>query len=191
MIGLLTGTIELLHRNPIILNVHGVGYNVFVPDSFFKSHKEHQHVSLNIYTHVREDALTLYGFPNIEDRDMFELLLSVSGIGPKTGLSIVSRGKELIERAIRQSDVSFFTDIPRLGKKNAQKIIIELKNKLGSITELNLADMTETAGKEILDTLISMGFSKYDVRTVLSSMNLTDPLEVTLREALRRLGSKR
>lgn len=187
MIGKLTGTIEQVHHNPLIVSVHDVGYLVHIPEAIRKTLAEGTPASLYIYTHVREDALDLFGFPTTEDLQLFKLLLSVSGIGPKTALGVMDKGATAIEKAIRESDVNFFMAVPRLGKKNAQKLIIELKNKLGSLKDLDLTQDTE-ASDAIVDALVSMGFVKKDVIEVLKHVDAGASDEVTIRQALKLLA---
>ena len=129
MIGSLNGKIELLDRPFVIVDISGVGYRVLIADSIYTKLTIGEKIKLFTFTYVREDALELFGFLTIEDLKIFENLITVSGIGPKTALNIFSFGgrKEIIE-AIIKGDVDFFTSVPRLGTKNAQKIIIELKN---------------------------------------------------------------
>lgn len=188
MIGKLTGTIENKTGNPLIVSVHDVGYLVYIPDAIRKTLKEGASYSFSIYTHVREDTLDLFGFPAPEDLQLFKLLLSVSGIGPKTALGVMDKGTTAIEKAIRQSDVTFFMAVPRLGKKNAQKLIIELKNKLGSLRDLDLSEDTESQDG-IMDALISMGFAKKEVLDALKRIdaNATSD-EVKIRQALKLLA---
>jgi len=120
---------------------------------------------------------------------LFTLLLSVSGIGPKTALAITDRGVDQVRHAIVSSDVDFFTTIPRLGKKNAQKIIIELKSKLGSTKDLDLASQSSGDTKEIIDALLSMGFIRHEIVEVLKKITPeAQTIEQKIREALRFLG---
>lgn len=187
MIGKLTGIIDDNKTNPLIVDVAGVGYLVSVPEKFLASIKLGRPHTLFIHTHVREDALDLYGFSTAQEIALFNLLLTVSGIGPRTALLVVDRGVDLVETAVRKSDVDFFTTIPRLGTKNAQKIIIELKSKLGSSKALNLAgDSSET--KEVVDALLSMGFDKHEVRKVLEKVGEENSVEQKVRIALKLLG---
>src|SRR3990167_9251125 len=146
MIGSLNGKVDLLQRPNAIIDVNGVGYKVLVADSVYKKLTVGDKLKIFTYTYVREDALELFGFLEVEDLKLFESLITVSGIGPKTALNIFSFGgrKDIIE-AIIKGDVSFFTSVPRLGTKNAQKIIIELKGKMGSSQDLDLS------GKDFLE----------------------------------------
>ncbi len=190
MIGSLSGTIQ--EKYPIIINVGGVGYLIHVPQRLETQLQIDATSQLYIHTHVREDALDLYGFETKEELRLFELLLTVSGIGPRTGLTIIDRGVSAIGKAVTSGDVDFFTTIPRLGKKNAQKIIIELKNKLGSIGDLDLRDMDNGETKQMLDALLSMGFARIEAVDAIKKLGDTEiSLEQKIRRALQILGSRK
>ena len=137
---------------------------------------------------MADDALDLYGFPTEEELFLFKLLLSVSGIGPRTALAVIDRGVSEVRRAVTTSDVDFFTTIPRLGKKNAQKIIIELKSKLGSTKELDLTGDSEGETKQLLEALIGMGFARSEVMEVVRKLDSNKTLEEKIRQALKHLG---
>lgn len=171
MIGRLTGTISQSHRNPVVMDVGGVGYLVHVPEKLANSVETGTH-TLYIHTHVREESLDLYGFSDENELALFQLLLTVSGIGPKTALLVVDRGVMATQKAVRAGDVDFFTTIPRLGRKNAQKIIIDLKNKLGSSHELNLNSASET--KQIIEALVSMGYHRKNIIDALTKIQDND-----------------
>lgn len=169
----------------------GVGYKVFVPIDIITPVAPNSPISLFTHTHVKEDALDLYGFPTQEDLAMFELFLGVSGIGPKTALNIFSNGKlPKIKEAIVKGDVEFFMTVPRLGRKNAQKIIIELRSKLGSLGELDLAaEGGET--KEIIDALKTFGFSQGEAKEAIKSIkDIKGDTSAKIRQALKYLGKK-
>lgn len=191
MISYLEGTIKYKGTNYLVLLTNGVGYKVSVPTDVITNVAHNQQISLSIHTHVKEDALDLYGFSTPEDLALFELLLGVSGVGPKTALSIFGNGKiSKINEAIVKGDVSFFTNIPRLGTKNAQKIIIELRPKLGSLGKLDLtAESGET--KEIIDALKSFGFSTGEAKEAFKSIkDFEGTTSDKIRQALRYLGKK-
>ncbi|MBI3342558.1 Holliday junction branch migration protein RuvA [Candidatus Gottesmanbacteria bacterium] len=191
MIGALRGIADTPVTNPLILMVGGVGYRVAVPENILKNIHRDAPITLFTHTYVRDDALNLYGFLTREELTLFELLLSVSGIGPKTSLTIVDRGVIAVRSAIATADVSFFTTIPRLGKKNAQKIIIELKTKLGSIEELDLAADERGETKDILEALESMGFEKKEALTAIKQIKTDDTsVEERLRQALKYLRKR-
>lgn len=188
MIGRLTGIIESNKTNPIIIDVHGVGYLVHVPERYMATIRTGKQHALFIHSHIREDAFDLYGFASLPDLALFELLLTVSGIGPKTALVVIDRGVDAVENAVRKSDVDFFTTIPRLGTKNAQKIIIELKSKLGSSSMLNLEGESGDT-KQVIEALTSMGFDRHEIREVIKKLDTKDiSIEQKIRHALRLLG---
>ena len=191
MIGALKGTAYVIKKNPVILFAGDVGYNVHITDRLAKTLIPNKTTLLFIHTHVREDALDLYGFISQEELTFFELLLTVPGIGPKTALLVLNLGTTAIQKAIQTSDVDFFTGIPRLGKKNAQKIIIELKNKLGSIKDLDLRDESLSETKQLTDALLSMGFVRDEIREVVKKLpEKSTSLEEKLRDALKLLGHR-
>jgi Holliday junction DNA helicase RuvA len=169
----------------------GVGYKVYVPSDLISHFFLNSPISLFTHTHVKEDALDLYGFQTNEELALFELFLGVSGIGPKTALNIFSNGKlSKIKEAIVKGDVDFFTTVPRLGRKNAQKIIIELRPKLGSLGELDLAaESGET--KEIIDALKAFGFSGSEAKEALKFIqDVEGDTSVKIKAALKYLGKK-
>ena len=189
MIGALKGTIYSKSQNSIILFVGGVGYGVFVTNRFLEESKTDSEVFLFTHSHIREDAFDLFGFPTKQELHVFKLLITVSGIGPKTALTVINRGVGAVTGAVQKSDVDFFTTIPRLGKKNAQKIIIELKQKLGSIADLDLSEYASSETKEILDGLSSMGFARNEAMQVIKTIpSNTVTLEQKIRYCLKELG---
>ena len=191
MIAYLEGQVKFKAINYLIILTHGVGYKVYVPADINSAMALSQNLSLYIHTHVKDDALDLYGFKDAENLAIFELFLSVSGIGPKTAVSIFSVGKiDRIKEAIIKGDVTFFSSVPRLGKKNAQKIIIELRSKLGSLGELDLAAESGES-KEITDALKSFGFSATEARESLKSIReFEGTTSDKIRQALKFLGKK-
>jgi len=190
MIGFLKGTVEFLQRPFVMIDVCGVGYKVLVSESVYSKLTLGEKLKIFTYTYVREDALDLFGFLEAEDLGLFESLLTVSGIGPKTALNIFSFGerKDIIE-AIIKGDVSFFTSVPRLGTKNAQKIIIELKNKMGSGADLDLSGKDLLENAEVVQALKNFGFSVGEAQKALREVK-KDGLttEEKIRLALKNLG---
>lgn len=188
MIAQLTGTITRMHHNPIVLDVHDVGYAVYVPLRLLNAISIGQRLTVLIHAHIREDAFMLFGFSTEDELTLFELLLGVSGIGPKTALAVLDRGSSAIKHAIIASDVDFFTEVPRLGKKNAQKIIIELKSKLGSSSDLDLSDEAGTDTKQIIAALVSMGFDSKEAKEAVKKIPASGSLEEKVKHALKTLG---
>lgn len=191
MIGMLTGNLVLKDGQQIIIDVHGVGYKVLASAQILTNSHVGDTITVFTHTHVREDALDLFGFSTQQDLKVFEYLISVNGIGPKTAMGIFAvGGREEILGAILKADVDFFTGVPRLGKKNAQKIIIELKNKIGKGEDLDLSEESE-AVSEVVSALISMGFSEREAHMAakgIGEQGSTTSEKVKL--ALRQLGKK-
>ncbi|HSW88519.1 MAG TPA: Holliday junction branch migration protein RuvA [Candidatus Saccharimonadales bacterium] len=190
MIRLLKGIIELQDGQHLLIDVNGVGYHVYATQDLLARSVIGEAVKVFIYTHVREDMLDLYGFSALEDLKLFEQFLNVSGIGPKTAIGIFAVGsRERIITAIATNDVTFFASVPRLGKKNAQKIIIELKSKLGSLEDLDLSSPTLKADEEVIDALKGFGFSTKEALDALRSLD-TEVTSVSekIRLSLKQLG---
>jgi len=180
MIGYLEGEIRFTSKGRIILFVNGIGFIVFVPSS--TSFLEKENVSLFIHTHLREDNLSLFGFASAEDLDLFELLISVSGVGPKIGLGIFSVSEaENIVHAIETSNLSFFTSISGVGKKTAQRIILYLKSKL-SKGDINMKNLEGSS--ELVDSLTSLGFQKNEISIIISDIDNSLPLGTQIKLAL-------
>lgn len=190
MIASLEGKVELKDDPYIIVQVGGVGYKVLVSSKISSNFQNGSTIKLFTYTHVREDALDLFGFLEYEDLKLFELLISVSGVGPKTAVNIFSLGgqKEIVS-AIQKGDVDFFTGIPRLGKKNAQKIIIELKSKLGDTSTLNMKNSNFEGSDEVLGALMSFGFSRVESHEAIRKTGQDGKtIEEKIKLALKQLG---
>lgn len=177
MISYLSGRVHQKSSDSLTLVVSGIGYLVFMSPSPLSKIKINDNIELHIHTHVREDLLDLYGFTSAEGLTLFKLLINVSGIGPKTALAVLDRGPEAVEQAIIKADEGFFTLVPRLGKKNAQKIIIELKNKLGSEATLDLSGTGDEIN-EVVQALLSMGYTRIEAlnaaRNIPSEISTTE-----------------
>lgn len=192
MIGFLKGSVEHLDRPFVLLDVNGAGYKVLVSEPTFSKLSKQDKVKLFTYTYVRDDALELFGFLEIEDLKLFESLITVSGIGPKTALNIFSFGerKDIIE-AIVKGDLAFFTSVPRLGTKNAQKIIIELKNRMGGGTDLDLSGKDLAENQEVIQALRNFGFTVAEAQKALREIkNQNISLDEKIKLALKNLGRK-
>lgn len=192
MIGFLKGTVELLDRPFVLLDVNGVGYRVLVSDSVLSKLSKGEKIRLFTYTYVREDALELFGFLELEDLKLFESLISVSGIGPKTALNVFSIGTRAeIMGAIVGADASFFTSVPRLGTKNAQRIIIDLKNKMGDSDSLDLSGKDLLENAEVVQALKNFGFSAGEAQKAIREIKTPGlTLDEKIKVALKNLGRK-
>lgn len=190
MIGFLRGEVFFKEGNYIILDVKGVGYKVLGSrDVLAKAHKGSP-LELFIYTHVREDNISLFGFLEALDLKLFENLIGVSGIGPKTAMNIFSIGtRSQIISAIISADTSFFKSVPRLGQKNAQKIIIELKNKFGGIGDLDLSGEDISGSEEAVSALKGFGFTSKEIHDAIKNVKKNgQEVTETIKLALKYLG---
>lgn len=183
MIGFLKGKIELLQRPHVLIDVNNVGYRVLVSEKVYAKLAKSQKIHLFTFTYVREDALELFGFLDPEDLRLFENLITVSGIGPRTALNIFSFGErnEIVE-AIVKGDVSFFTSVPRLGTKNAQRIIIELKNKMGAASDLDLSGKDLAENAQVAEALKTFGFSAKEAQKAIREIK---PIGISTEEKIR------
>lgn len=168
MIGYLTGKIVMKKPTKIILDVSGVGYLINISVSTFeKIPDEAEKVSLFTYLNVKEDALDLYGFWTIEEKEMFELLISVSGIGPKIAQSILSAIQiDELKEAIKFGNLSRLTATPGVGRKTAERMILELKDKIDSLEQI---DMTKISGVSIKnDAVLALTNLGYNQKTAIN-----------------------
>lgn len=190
MIGWLSGKLVGEDRDKLLIDVNGVGYQILPSAEVIKNKvKIGEDIRIFIYTHVREDQLSLFGFSSLEGRRMFELLLSVSGVGPKSALAVLARGNpDEIRQAVANADVEFFKSVPGLGKKTAQRIIIDLKSKLGDLEELDLTGKNEPAVKELTAALRSMGFAADEIRAAVKKVDLELTLQEQIKLALKQIG---
>lgn len=166
MIAKIKGKIAYLKDGYVVVEVNGIGYKIFLTTYAFGKVAGLAEVDLFIHTHVREDALALYGFLTLEELEMFELLLSISGIGPKAGLGILSIATpKTIKTAILNEDSSILTRVSGVGKKTAERVILELKNKIADLP----AGEKETAvsDSDAIEALLSMGYSVTEARDAL------------------------
>ena len=169
MISFLKGKIIYKSANKVEMDVNNVGYEVFISASDLPKVNIGDELKIFTFQQVAEDKNDLYGFLDRKDRLVFEMLLTVSGIGPKTALNIFGTGSgEKILTAISKADVNFFKQVKGLGGKGAQRIIIDLKSKVGSIEELDFN--VESSDETIYQALLNLGFTRYEVRSVLGQM---------------------
>jgi Holliday junction DNA helicase RuvA len=198
MIAYLRGRLLEKHPNRIIVDVQGVGYEAHVPlSTFYEMPEPGGEITLRVHTHVREDVLSLYGFATLLELQLFERLIGVSGIGPKLALAVLSgiEPNELIA-AVRHGNVARLTAIPGVGKKTAERIGLELKDKLAAFLPVEgAASVPASAGEslrtDVLSALINLGYhrplAERAIDAALKSGN-TSSFEQTLKLALRELA---
>lgn len=190
MIAALKGTIDTIDTSFLIVDVNGVGYKVSVSPSILSTITLGQQIKLFTYTHVREDQLELFGFFNLSELKLFEKLIGISGIGPKTAVGVFALGSSSdILQAISTGDITFFSGVPRLGKKNAQKIILELKGKLIDDAEILIGDTGNGSNGEVIAALAHFGFSTKEAQDALRHLQgKGETTEEKIKLALKYLG---
>ena len=195
MIGSLRGKLTEKRPNQILLDVGGVGYQVLIPLSTFTSLGAlHDEATLLIHTHVREDQLALYGFLTAREKQCFELLISASGVGPSLALKILSgMGLEELIPAIRKGDLVQLVRIPGVGRKTAERIVVELRDKLAvvDVAEAGKPATRSQLESDVASALVNLG---YDVRSVEKAVEKSRAaangnFEALLRAALQILGN--
>lgn len=187
MIRLLTGQPITFQDDALVVDVQGVGYEVWLPTKQLQIARQQETVTLHVYTYVREEAFQLYGFLDALERRMFELLLGVSGVGPKSALAVMDKGAEAVVEAIQQSDVAFFQSVPRLGKKTAQKIILELQSKVGSLQEFTLAPQNQLT-QDVRAALVTMGYNESAIESILPQLQSDWDVAYALKWSLQNIG---
>lgn len=190
MISYITGKIVHKQNQKVtVLTGGGVGYQVGVMPMLFLELVLNNEVNLYTYLAVRENALDLYGFKDLSERDLFMKFLDVTGIGPKTALHLLSLGTvDEISGAIGRGDVDYLTKVSGIGKKTAERIVVELKGKMTSNqdTGYGIRDMGQLG--EVVDALVSLGYSREEARDLIKDLDSKDKTsEELLREALKRL----
>jgi holliday junction DNA helicase RuvA len=188
MISFLQGAIHEIRGNTLTLLVGGVGYQVHISPYTHGKLAVAESASLYIHTHVREEAIQLYGFLEQPELEMFELLISISGIGPKVGLSILAiADPKTIRTAIVNRDPSILTSVSGVGKKTAERVIIELQNK---VSDVDIHDSsTALADQEAIEALTALGYNVSQARDALKAVpaDVTD-ISIRIRKALQSLG---
>lgn len=195
MIALLTG--QLAHRSPdhIIIDVGGVGYRLQIPLSTFYTLPDEGKVQLQVHTHVKEDAITLFGFSTVSERDLFCLLISVSGVGPKLAITILSHITPAeLALALSSGDLTRLIAIPGIGKKSAERLILELQDKATSYalsaaigSPVKTQKTVDNQHQDALSALVNLGYKEALARHALKNLQLPldTPLEKILKAALQ------
>lgn len=191
MIGRIQG--RLLEKNPpqILVDVHGVGYEIDVPmSSFYNLPDVGGEVTLLTHFVVREDAQHLYGFLTAAEREAFRLLIRISGIGARTALSILSgMSVEMLAQAISMQDTAMLTRVPGIGKKTAERLVLELKGKIGAdLTGVTLGTTANDARTDVVSALIALGYSEREA--LAAAKRLPEDISVSdgIREALKSMS---
>ena len=197
MIGFLRGQVAALKADYCLLDVHGVGYRVFVAGSTRNKLRLKEETQLFTYMNVYQDGITLYGFASEEEYDIFQLLIGVSGIGPKVALGILSSiTVDGLCKAIQNKQATVLTKLPGIGKKSAERLILELKDKVGFATsdaeEILSLDMEGPVGDDIISeaqaALMALGYSQAEIAPVLKKATKCKTTEEIIKLALKQLN---
>lgn len=184
MIGYLAGTVSRVSEKDMVVLVQGVGYKILAPLPVLLASSEGKEVKLHIHTHVREDSISLFGFEKEGELELFERLISVSGIGPKSALATLSvHSPASVAEAVERGDAAFLSHTPGIGKKTAEKIILELKGKLAHLQGEGHVDNFF----EVRLALEALGYSGKEVHDVLQKLN---PLETNTSTLIKEALSK-
>ncbi len=192
MIALLSGVVASISLyGEAVIDVNGVGYKVALPENEVNTIRNNDIVTLHISTHVREDAITLYGFSEVNARDLFDKLTSVSGIGGKIALAMISvLTPQGIINALDTSDVDMLCTVPGIGKKTAQRMIVELSNVAG-IKDLFIESSVNTNTKDVCIALEELGYSRQEISNVIKEINPDLDIDVMIKESLKMLSSQK
>jgi len=188
MIATLRGEVSQIEENAIVLEVGGVGMRVFVPATLRSSLKTGEKAFLYTHLVVREDALTLYGFESQADRELFNILLGVDGVGPKVALSVLSTMTlDAVQRAVFADEPEVLSRVPGVGKKTAQKMALHLKDKLKPTDALTKVAAMSDKDSEVLAALTALGYSVVEAQAAIQSIpkDASDDVEERLRLALQ------
>ena len=192
MIASLEGIIDAVSKDSLIVNVNGIGFKVTVTTSVLSEMGiTGREVKLYTHFHVREDDMSLFGFGSLDELKLFETLISVSGLGPKTGMAMLSAmSADQVAMAIASGSVEILTTIPGIGKKTADRLILELKDKVGGVMISSPAGKAAQENADVVSALVSLGYSVHEttkaVNALPSGKKLT--LENKVKLALQYLG---
>ncbi len=187
MIASIEGVITEMLDDFMVINVGGLGFKVFVSPAVIMKSEIHRRIGLYTHLIVREDALTLYGFETIEDRDLFNLILSVNGVGPKTAMAVVSNvSMDVIKKAVINSQPELLGRIPGVGKKTAQNIVLQLQGKIKGEVSPSISG-NWALDNDVISALTSLGYSIVEAQAAMQMIPKDTPedLETRVRIALK------
>lgn len=183
MIRMVRGPVVARGRDFLVIDVHGVGYKVSVPEPIALATSNNEELLLHTYLQVREDALNLFGFTEAEELAMFELLLGVNGVGPKVAMSILGvLNPDMLRMAVAAEEPAMIARVPGVGKRTAEKIVLELRDKVKQTSGLQTIAEATDVDSEVIDALISLGYSVVEAQRAVQKL----PKEATdVEERLR------
>jgi len=182
MYSYLNGKIEYQNSTGIVIDVNGVGYNVFVPNPF--SYEIGEIYRVFVYNHIREDEYSLYGFKTLEEKELFMKLINVKGMGPKVASGIFATGsiKGVVD-AINKENLLYLTKFPKIGEKLAKQIILDLKGKLN----IEVEDSEDNNIEELMSVLENLGYKTSEIKKIVPQVDASKSLEEQVKEALKLL----
>lgn len=190
MIAHIEGKIVEQFGNSIIVDVHGVGYEITIPTPDFENITLNEERKFFTYHSIRENAEELYGFSSLTAKKLFELLISVQGVGPKAGIAILSLAEaEEVRNAIANADAAFISKASGVGKKSAERVIVDLRDKVGIPSHYGTTTPLATAEEksdEALDALIALGFPLKEATLALENIDKSLPVEDRIKLALKK-----
>lgn len=191
MIAELEGRVSRLSPTYLVIVAGGVGYKVTVtPSTVERATHSRDHMRLLVHTVVREDAIDLYGFAAEDELELFELLLTVSGVGPKTAVGIIGGASaDVLRDGIGSGDAAYLTKVAGVSKKIAERLTLELKGKVGALGSSSVSGAPSGAG-DAVEALAAIGFSESDARAAVAKQDRSLPTEQIVRLALKELGRK-
>lgn len=190
MIGRLRGTLASVGANGVVIDVGGIGYEVaMTPDAVVDLPTVGEEVVVHTHLQVREDDMSLYGFAGAADRELFRVVISASGVGPKVAMALLATlGSDQLRRAILNEDVGALSTAPGVGKRSAQKLILELRPKLADAE----AEVVAASGPaQVRQALEQLGYRDEEINHVLSDLDPEEPVEAQIKTALQALGQAR
>lgn len=190
MIAYLEGTVATSEIDNIILDVNGVGYGVAISPNDHPSLLAGTQIKLFIYEHIREDAHDLYGFTNHASKQLFEQLLSVKNVGPKVAVAVLGIGSEdSVRTAIASGDVKLLQSAKGVGKRAAEQMVVELRDKVGLVASAHAEDLVTRSGVDLSDeavqALVALGYSEVDAQRALENIDKELPTEQRITQALK------
>lgn len=190
MISFIKGTIIRKTDKYVVLDIGNLGYQVFLTTQTLEKNKKGDIASFFTHTHVREDILDLYGFETWEDLDFFNQLIDISGVGPRSALAVLSVAPlEEIKKAVVHGDPALLQQVAGIGKKTAERIIVELREKIKFTSDFDLTSLANIGDTQVIEALISLGYKEKEIRPIITKIpaDITD-LSLRIKEALRLLG---
>ncbi|KGF09975.1 hypothetical protein HMPREF1633_10965 [Tissierellia bacterium S5-A11] len=190
MIDYIKGNIYQITNDAVVIDKGGIGIKVLMPSTSLKKLSEGQETTIYTDLVVREDDISLYGFIDLHERQMYQLLITVSGIGPKVAMNILGgMNSSLLQKSILLEDLSILTQAPGVGKKTAQRIVVELKDKLSKMDSFVPSDVEvqqiHSLDNPALEALIQLGYQEKEANKMLQGIDKDQPIELILRQALK------